>query len=285
MKRVLPGFSLTLGYSVFYLTLIVLIPFAALVAFALGWSGSEATDANHWEHFWKVVTAPRVIASYKLSFGTSLAAALINGFFGFITAWSLVRYRFPGRRLLDGLIDLPFALPTAVAGISLTAIYSQNGWIGKYLWEWFEWKIAYTQVGITIALIFIGFPFVVRTLQPVLQTLSEEVEEAAATLGATRWQTFWRVIFPAALPALLTGITLAFGRAIGEYGSIVFIAGNVPMKTEIIPLQIVMRLEEYDYRGAAAIGLVMLVMSVVIIGMVNAVQAWNARRLGGGRAL
>lgn len=285
MKRVLPGFPLTVGYTIFYLSVVVLIPFAALFAFALGFSGNEPGDANFWANFWNAISSPRVVASYKVSFGCSLAAALINGVFGFITAWALVRYRFPGRRLLDGLVDLPFALPTAVAGISLTAIYAQNGWIGSYLKEWFGWKIAYTHYGITIALIFIGFPFVVRTLQPVLQTLSEELEEAAATLGASRWQTFRRVIFPAALPALLTGITLAFGRAVGEYGSVVFISGNLPMKTEITPLQIVIRLEENDYRGAAAIGLVMLLISVAIVGVVNAVQAWNVRRLGGGRVL
>mgnify|MGYP001253917734 CR=1 FL=1 len=283
MKRILPGFPLTLGYTIFYRSVVVLLPFAALFAFALGITGSEPGDANHWAHFWRAISSPRVVASYKVSFGCSLAAALINGVFGFITAWTLVRYRFPGRRFLDGLIDLPFALPTAVAGISLTAIYAQNGWVGYYLKQWFGWKVAYTHYGIIIALTFIGFPFVVRTLQPVLQALSDDVEEAAATLGASRWQTFRRVIFPAALPALLTGMTLAFGRAVGEYGSIVFISGNLPMKTEITPLQIVIRLEENDYRGAAAIGLVMLLISVLIVGLVNAVQVWNHRRTGGAR--
>ena len=269
MRRILPGFPLTLGFSVVYLTLIVLIPFAALAAKAF--SGS-------WQHLWAVVTSPRVVASYQLSFGASLLAAVINGVFGFITAWVLTRYRFPGRRIMDGLVDLPFALPTAVAGIALTALYAPNGWVGTLLAK-IGVAAAFNRLGILIALVFIGFPFVVRTLQPVLVALSEDVEEAAAMLGATRFQTFWRVIFPAALPALVTGITLSFGRAVGEYGSIVFISGNIPFKTEITPLLIVAKLEQYDYQGAAGIGLVMLLASFVILAVVNAVQWWNNRRL------
>ncbi|MEI8233192.1 MAG: sulfate ABC transporter permease subunit CysT [Verrucomicrobiota bacterium] len=269
MRRILPGFPLTLGFSVVYLTLIVLIPFAALAAKAF--SGS-------WQHLWEVVTSPRMVASYKLSFGVSLAASLMNGFFGFITAWVLTRYRFPGRRVMDGLIDLPFALPTAVAGIALTALYAPNGWAGALLAK-IGVAAAFNRLGILIALVFIGFPFVVRTLQPVLVSLSEEVEEAAAMLGATRFQTFRRVIFPAALPALFTGITLSFGRAVGEYGSIVFISGNIPFKTEITPLLIVAKLEQYDYQGAAGIGLVMLLASFGILAVVNALQWWNTRRI------
>lgn len=269
MRRILPGFPLTLGFSVVYLTLIVLIPFAALAARAF--SGS-------WLHLWAVVTSPRVVASYELSFGAALAASLINGFFGFLTAWVLTRYRFPGRRILDGLVDLPFALPTAVAGIALTALYAPNGWVGGLLAK-IGIPATFNRLGIVLALVFIGFPFVVRTLQPVLVALSEEVEEAAALLGATRLQTFHRVIFPATLPALLTGIALSFGRAVGEYGSIVFISGNIPFKTEITPLLIVSKLEEYDYQGAAGIGLVMLLASLGILALINTVQWWNARRI------
>ncbi|MCX6967302.1 MAG: sulfate ABC transporter permease subunit CysT [Verrucomicrobia bacterium] len=269
MKRILPGFPLTLGFSVVYMTLIVLIPFAALAAKAF--SGS-------WEHLWAVVTSPRVVASYKLSFGAALLASLMNGLFGFITAWVLTRYRFPGRKIIDGLVDLPFALPTAVAGIALTALYAPKGWVGSLLAK-VGIAAAFNRLGIVLALVFIGFPFVVRTLQPVLVALSEEVEEAAALLGATRFQTFRRVIFPAALPALLTGITLSFGRGVGEYGSIVFISGNLPFKTEITPLLIVGKLEQYDYQGAAGIGLVMLLASFGILGLVNAVQWWSARRM------
>jgi len=269
MRRILPGFPLTIGFSLVYLTLIVLIPFAALAAKAF--SGS-------WEHLWAVITSPRVVASYKLSFGVSLAASLVNGVFGFITAWVLTRYRFPGRRVMDGLVDLPFALPTAVAGIALTALYAPNGWVGSLLAK-IGIAAAFNQLGILIALVFIGFPFVVRTLQPVLVSLSEDVEEAAAMLGASRFQTFRRVIFPAALPALVTGITLSFGRAVGEYGSIVFISGNIPFKTEITPLLIVAKLEQYDYQGAAGIGLVMLLASFGILAVVNAVQWWNNRRI------
>jgi sulfate transport system permease protein len=270
MKRVMPGFSLTLGYTVFYLTAIVLIPFFAL--------GVKAFSGS-WEHLWSVITSARVIASYKVTFGCSLLAALINGFFGFITAWVLTRYTFPAKRFLEALVDLPFALPTAVAGISLTALYAPNGWLGSILAPWGV-KAVFNPTGITIALVFIGFPFVVRTLQPVLASLSEEVEEAAATLGATRWQIFTKVIFPAALPAFLTGITLAFGRAVGEYGSVVFISGNLPFKTEITPLLIVSNLEQYDYQGAAGIGLVMLIFSFLILALVNLCQWWNLKRTG-----
>jgi len=275
MKRVLPGFPVTLGFTLAYLCLLVLLPLAALTL--------KAFDGS-WEHVWKVVSSDRLIASYKLSFGVSLAAALVNGLFGFIAAWTLTRYRFPGRRLVDGLVDLPFALPTAVAGISLTALYARNGWIGSLL-DKLGIQAVFNPLGIGIALVFIGFPFVVRTLQPVLLSLSREVEEAAATLGASRFQTFRRVIFPATLPALTTGILLAFGRAVGEYGSIVFISGNLPFKTEITPLLIIARLEEYDYQGAAGIGCVMLLFSLLILALVNAFQAWNQRRLGGGRPI
>ena len=268
-RRILPGLPLTLGFSIGYLTLVVLIPFAALATKAF--SGS-------WQHLWSVISSPRVQASYRLSFGAAALASLVNGLFGFLTAWVLTRYRFPGRRVLDALIDLPFALPTAVAGIALTALYAPNGWVGSLLAK-VGVSAAFNRLGIVLALIFIGFPFVVRTLQPVLLSLSEEVEEAAALLGATRFQTFRRVIFPAALPALLTGITLSFGRGVGEYGSIVFISGNLPFKTEITPLLIVSKLEQYDYQGAAGIGLVMLLASFAILALVNAFQWWNAHRV------
>jgi sulfate/thiosulfate transport system permease protein len=268
-RRILPGLPLTLGFSVCYLTLIVLIPFAALAAKAF--SGS-------WDHLWNVISSRRVVASYQLSFGAAAVAALVNGLFGFLTAWALTRYRFPGRRVLDALIDLPFALPTAVAGIALTALYAPNGWVGALLAK-VGVRAAFNRLGIVLALIFIGFPFVVRTLQPVLLGLAEDVEEAAALLGATRWQTFRRVLFPTTLPALLTGITLAFGRGVGEYGSIVFISGNLPFKTEITPLLIVSKLEQYDYQGAAGIGLVMLLASFAILGLVNLFQWWNAHRI------
>ncbi len=275
MKRILPGFPITIGFTVTYLSLIVLIPIIALTL--------KAADGT-WSHVWNVVTSERLIASYKISFGVSLIASLINGVFGYITAWALVRYRFPGRRLIEGLVDLPFALPTAVAGISLTALYAPNGWLGEHLAK-IGVQAVYNPIGIGIALVFIGFPFVVRTLQPVILALSDDVEEAAATLGASRWQIFRRVIFPATLPALLTGIMLAFGRAVGEYGSIVFISGNLPFKTEITPLLIVAKLEEYDYQGAAAIGVVMLLFSFLILALSNAFQVWNHKRLGLGRSL
>jgi sulfate transport system permease protein len=264
---VLPGFSLALGYSVFYLALIVLIPLAAvfLKSTALGWSG-----------FWHVTTQPRVLASFKLSFGASLIAAAINVVFGLIFAWVLVRYRFPGRRLMDALIDLPFALPTAVAGIALATLYASNGWIGSLLAP-FGIEVAYTPLGVLVALIFIGLPFVVRTVQPVLEDLEAEVEEAAACLGANRWQTFRKVIVPYLTPALLTGFAMAFARAVGEYGSVIFIAGNMPMVSEIVPLMIITKLEQYDYPGATAIAVVMLLVSFVLLLLINLLQAWTQR--------
>jgi sulfate transport system permease protein len=266
--NVLPGFNLALGYTLFYLGLIVLIPLSA--AFI-------RTASLTWEQFWGVVTTPRVIASYQLTFGASLAGALINSIFGLIVAWVLVRYRFPGKRLLDALVDLPFALPTAVAGITLTALYAPNGWIGSLF---APHKIAFSQLGIVIALTFIGLPFVVRTVQPVLEDLERELEEAAASLGASRLQTFVRVILPVILPALLTGFALAFARAVGEYGSVVFIAGNMPMQTEITPLLIITKLEQYDYVGATALAVVMLVISFVMLLAINLLQWWANRRAG-----
>jgi sulfate transport system permease protein len=302
MRRrfVLPGFGLSLGYTVVYLTLIVLIPLSALVL---------KVNSGGWEHFWNVVTSPQAIASYKVSFGISLVAALLNGVFGVLAAWVLVRYRFPGRRILDAIVDLPFALPTAVAGIALTTLYAPHEWIGGLFaydqplghifskespfGAWLAqqaWakdylgrdglKIAFTQLGIFIALTFIGLPFVVRTVQPVIQDLHLDVEEAAACLGATRFQTFTRVILPGLLPAIFTGVTLAYGRAVGEYGSVIFIAGNLPFKTQITPVLIVSRLEDYDYAGAAGLGFVMLLASFVILLLSNGFQAWDNRRRG-----
>jgi sulfate transport system permease protein len=259
---VIPGFGLSMGFTLAYLGLIVLIPLAALVFKSSGLT---------WQAFTEAVASPRVAASYRLSFGASLVAALVNGFFGFIVAWVLVRYKFPGKGLVDMLVDLPFALPTAVAGIALTTIYSQNGFLGKPL-EAIGIKAAFSPIGITIALIFIGLPFVVRTVQPVLQALDPDVEEAAVCLGATRWQTFTKVLFPALFPALLTGITSAFARAVGEYGSVVFIAGNMPMKTEITPLLIITKLEQYDYAGAAAIAVMMLVVSFTLLFLISLFQ-------------
>jgi sulfate transport system permease protein len=269
-RFVLPGFPLTIGYTLVYLSLIVLLPFSALIF---------KTASGGWEHFFKTITEPRVVASFWVSFGLSGVAAALNGIFGVIIAYVLVRYRFPGRRLIDALVDLPFALPTAVAGIALTTIYAPNEWIGALL-KPYGIKVAYTQIGILIALTFIGLPFVVRTVQPVIQDLSLDVEEAAATLGANRWQTFWRVIFPTLLPSVLTGVTLAYGRAVGEYGSVVFIAGNIPLKTEITPLLIISKLEQYDYAGAAGLGFVMLVVSFLILLVSNSLQAWDNRRKG-----
>ena len=266
--NVLPGFGLSLGFTLLYLALIVLVPLSATFA-------KSATAS--WAHFVETVTSARVLASYRVSFGLSIAAALINGVFGFLIAWVLVRYRFPGRRLADALVDLPFALPTAVAGIALTAVYSQNGWIGSLL-EPHGIKIAFTPVGILIAMIFIGLPFVVRTVQPVLEDLDRDIEEAAASLGATRWQTISRVVLPSVSPALLTGVALSFARAVGEYGSVVFISGNMPMKTEITPLLIITKLEQYDYAGATALAVVMLVISFVLLFAINALQAWSSRR-------
>ena len=265
--RVLPGFNLTLGYTLGYLSLIVLIPLAAVFL---------KTATLTFEEFWNVVSAERVVASYKLSFGASLLAAAINAVFGLLLAWALVRYSFPGKKQVDALVDLPFALPTAVAGIALTALYAKNGWLGQYL-EPLGIKVAFTPLGILIALVFIGLPFVVRTVQPILEDLDTELEEAAASLGAQRWQTFWHVTLPILLPALLTGFALAFARAVGEYGSVIFIAGNLPMVSEITPLMIITKLEQYDYAGATAIAVVMLVFSFILLLLINVLQAWTQR--------
>lgn len=261
---VLPGFKLTMGFTLLYLSILVLLPLSMLF-----WNTMQLS----WHDFTKIISNPRVIASYKLTFGTSFLAAIINVFFGTIIAWVLVRYDFVGKKLMDGLVDLPFALPTAVAGIALTALYAPNGWIGNL----FPFKIAFTPIGIIIALTFIGLPFVVRTVQPVLQNFSSESEEASASLGANRWNTFLKVIFPELIPAILTGFTLAFSRALGEYGSVVFIAGNMPMKTEITPLLIMTKLEQYDYAGATAIAIVLLISSFVILLVMNIIQ-WLANR-------
>jgi sulfate transport system permease protein len=266
-RGVLPGFGPTLGYTVFYLSLIILIPLSALVFKAASLS---------WDEFLAAVTAPRVMASYRLTFGTALLAALVNALFGVLVAWVLVRYRFPGKKIIDALIDLPFALPTAVAGITLATVYSGNGWIGRYL-EPHGIKVAYTPLGILVAMTFIGIPFVVRTVQPVLEELEAELEEAAVCLGANRWQTFRRVLFPTILPALLTGSALAFARAVGEYGSIIFIAGNMPMVSEITPLLIITKLEQYDYAGASAIASVMLGASFILLFTINMLQWWSRR--------
>jgi sulfate transport system permease protein len=266
-RRVLPGFGLSLGITCTYLSLMVLLPLATVFV--------RTADLS-WAAFWSTVTDPRVMASYRVTFGASFVAALVNTVFGLLVAWVLVRYRFPGRRVVDALVDLPFALPTAVAGIALTTLYASSGWIGHYL-DPLGIKVSYTWIGITVALIFIGLPFVVRTVQPVLDDLEVEVEEAAASLGAQRWQTFTRVVFPTVAPALLTGFALAFARAIGEYGSVVFISGNMPMKTEIVPLLIITKLEQYDYAGATAVALVMLIASFVLLLAINLLQ-WAARR-------
>jgi sulfate/thiosulfate transport system permease protein len=266
-RGVLPGFGLSLGITCTYLSLLVLLPLATIVV---------RTSDLSWSAFWGTISNPRVVASYRVTFGASLVAALVNTVFGLLVAWVLVRYRFPGRRLVDAMVDLPFALPTAVAGIALTTLYAGNGWVGSLL-EPFGIKVSYTWLGITVALIFIGLPFVVRTVQPVLDDLEIEVEEAAASLGAQRWQTFSRVVFPTVAPALLTGFALAFARAVGEYGSVVFISGNMPMKTEIVPLLIITKLEQYDYAGATAVALVMLIASFVLLLGINLLQ-WAARR-------
>jgi sulfate transport system permease protein len=267
-RSVLPGFGLTMGFTLFYLGLIVLIPLSTtfLKSATMGWG-----------KFWEVVTDPRVLASYRLSFGASFLAALINAVFGLLVAWVLARYRFPGKRLVDGLVDLPFALPTAVAGIALTAVYAPNGWIGRYL-EPHGIKVAYAPLGILVALTFISVPFVVRTVQPVLEDLDAETEEAAASLGASRWQTFRRVILPTVTPALVTGFALAFARALGEYGSVVFISNNMPMKTEIAPLLIASKLDQFDYAGATAIAVVMLIISFALLLIINLLQWWSSRR-------
>jgi len=272
LKRhsVLPGFDLALGFTLLYLGFIVLIPLSA--AFL-------KTFTMTWPAFWDAVTSPRVLASYRLTFGASLAAALLNAFFGLVVAWVLVRYDFPFKRIVDALVDLPFALPTAVAGIALTSLYAANGWIGQYL-ALVGIKVSYTPLGVFVALTFIGLPFVVRTVQPVLEDLQKELEEAAATLGATRAQTFTRVILPVLTPALLTGFALAFARALGEYGSVIFIAGNMPMVSEITPLLIITKLEQYDYQGATAIAVVMLVAAFAMLLAINLLQAWTRKRQG-----
>jgi sulfate transport system permease protein len=264
---VLPGFGLTLGFTLLYVGLIVLLPLSAAIL--------KATSAS-WSQFWATVTSPRVVASYRLTFGASLVAALINMVFGVLIAWVLVRYSFPGRRVVDALVDLPFALPTAVAGIALTAVYSREGWIGRYL-EGMGVKATFSPLGVVIALTFIGLPFVVRTVQPVLQDIDVELEEAAASLGASRWQTWCRVLLPTLFPAILSGFALAFGRALGEYGSVVFISGNMPMRTEITPLLIVTKLEQYDYAGATGIAVVMLAASFVLLLGINGLQWWSRR--------
>ena len=270
LKRhsVLPGFDLALGFALLYLSLIVLVPLSAafLKTFTMTWGA-----------FWDAVSSPRVVASYRLTFGASLAAAALNAVFGLVVAWVLVRYEFPFKRFIDALVDLPFALPTAVAGIALTAIYAQNGWIG----QWLPFKVSFTPLGVFVALVFIGVPFVVRTVQPVLEDVNRELEEAAATLGASRWLTFTKVILPIVMPALLTGFALAFARALGEYGSVIFIAGNMPMVSEITPLLIITKLEQYDYAGATAIAVVMLVISFVLLLLINTLQTWARKRQGG----
>ncbi|MDP9011156.1 MAG: sulfate ABC transporter permease subunit CysT [Pseudomonadota bacterium] len=267
-RSVIPGFGLTLGYTMLYLSLLVLIPLSATFIRSLG---------SGWGHFWAVVTAPRVVASLRLSFGAALLAAAVNTMFGLVVAWVLVRYKFVGKRLIDAIVDLPFALPTAVAGIALTALYAPNGWLGRFL-QPLGIQVAFTPLGVVVALIFISLPFVVRTLQPVLEELDSDVEQAAATLGASEWQTFTRVILPALWPALLTGFALAFARAVGEYGSVIFIAGNMPMKSEIAPLLIITKLEQYDYAGATAIAVVMLVLSFALMLGINALQTWALNR-------
>ena len=266
---ILPGFGLTLGFTTFFLCAVVLIPLAALVM---------KTATMGWSDFLNVLLAPRAVASYRLTFGASMLAALLNSVFGFIIAWTLVRYEFPGRKLIDALIDMPFALPTAVSGIALTAVFAENGWIGQHLAP-YGIKVAYTWVGVVVALTLIGLPFVVRSVQPALAEVQRDLEDAAETLGAGRFYIFRRIILPTVLPALATGFTLAFARAVGEYGSVIFIAGNLPMKTEITPLLIVIKLEQFDYKGAAALGFIMLVMSFVMLMSINLLQAWGRRRL------
>jgi sulfate/thiosulfate transport system permease protein len=270
-RSVLPGFGLSLGFAAFYASLIVFVPLAALFAKAFTLS---------WFELWQIVIDPRSVASYRLTFGASLIGATINAFFGLIVAWVLVRYTFPGKKVVDALVDLPFALPTAVAGIALTALYAPNGWIGQWLAP-LGIKVAYAPLGVVVALTFIGLPFVVRTLQPVLEDLEAEIEEAAASLGASRWQTFARILLPALLPALLTGFALAFARAVGEYGSVVFISGNMPFRTEITSLLIMTKLEQYDYAGAATLGAVMLIFSFILLLIINLLQHWSSKRIGG----
>jgi sulfate/thiosulfate transport system permease protein len=270
-RRFIPGFGLTLGFTVFYLCVIVLLPLSFMVARA-----SSLT----WAQFWAIVMDPRTLASLRVTLATSLGAALVNAVMGFVVAWSLVRYQFPGKRIVDAMVDLPFALPTAVSGIALTAIYSSNGWLGSLL-EPLGIRVAFTPLGITVALIFIGLPFVVRAVQPAIEDLDPAVEEAAGILGAGRWQTFLRVILPATAPALITGFTMAFARAVGEYGSVVFISGNMPLKTEIVSLLIIAKLEQFDYAGATALGTLMLALSFVMLLAINSLQWWAARRYQG----
>lgn len=269
-SRVLPGFGLSLGFTLAYLSLIVLIPLSAVFIKSLGVG---------WEGLWEILSSQRILKSLQLSFTTALIAALVNVVFGLLLAWCLVRYTFPGKRIVDALVDLPFALPTAVAGIALTSLYASTGWIGQYL-EPLGIKVAYTPLGITLALIFIGLPFVVRTVQPVLSDIETELEEAASALGANRFQIVSKIILPILFPALLTGFALAFARGVGEYGSVIFIAGNQPFKTEIAPLMIISRLEEYDYAAATTIAVIMLVISFVILFFINLLQAWASRRTG-----
>ncbi|WP_032032930.1 sulfate ABC transporter permease subunit CysT [Acinetobacter sp. 723929] len=270
LSRVLPGFGLSLGFTLAYVSFIVLIPLAAVFikSFGIGWDG-----------LWEILTSERILKSLQLSFSSALIAASINVVFGLLLAWCLVRYNFPGKRLVDALVDLPFALPTAVAGIALTSLYAPTGWLGQYL-EPLGIQVAYTPIGITLALVFIGIPFIVRTVQPVLSDIETELEEAASALGANRWQTITKIILPILLPALFTGFALAFARGVGEYGSVIFIAGNQPFKTEIAPLMIISRLEEYDYAGATTIAAVMLVLSFIILFVINLLQAWANRRTG-----
>ncbi|MGR2824068.1 sulfate ABC transporter permease subunit CysT [Acinetobacter sp. 1124_18A] len=269
-SRVLPGFGLSLGFTLAYVSFIVLIPLAAVFikSFGIGWDG-----------LWEILTSERILKSLQLSFSSALIAAFINVVFGLLLAWCLVRYNFPGKRLVDALVDLPFALPTAVAGIALTSLYAPTGWIGQYL-EPLGIQVAYTPIGITLALVFIGIPFIVRTVQPVLSDIETELEEAASALGANRWQTITKIILPILLPALFTGFALAFARGVGEYGSVIFIAGNQPFKTEIAPLMIISRLEEYDYAGATTIAAVMLILSFIILFAINLLQVWANRRTG-----
>jgi sulfate transport system permease protein len=269
VPSILPGFGITLGFSTFFLSAIVLIPLAALVM---------KTASMGWGDFTDVLLDPRSLASYRLTFGASFLAAALNGVFGFIIAWTLVRYEFPGRKLIDALIDMPFALPTAVSGIALAAVFADNGWLGQYLAP-FGIKVAYTWVGVVVALTLIGLPFVVRSVQPALQEVQRDLEDAAETLGAGRFYVFRRIIFPTIMPALLTGFTMAFARAIGEYGSVIFIAGNLPMRTEITPLLIVIKLEQFDYAGAAALGFIMLFVSFAMLLSINLLQSWGRRRL------
>lgn len=266
---ILPGFGLTLGFSTFFLSAIVLVPLAALVM---------KTATMGWDDFVRVLLDPRAVASYRLSFGASMLAATLNSVFGFIIAWTLVRYEFPGRKLIDALIDMPFALPTAVSGIALTAVFAENGWIGEYLAP-FGIKVAYTWIGVVVALTLIGLPFVVRSVQPAIAEVQRDLEDAAEILGAGRFTTFRRIVLPTVMPALATGFTLAFARAVGEYGSVIFIAGNLPMRTEITPLLIVIKLEQFDYAGAAALGFIMLSMSFVMLLSINLLQTWGRRRL------